>query len=86
MSKRKYVVLSKFNYNKNFARSINKKNAGVNLTTDNNNSGFFKTPLVNYFIIEESKFDMKEKRKEKIEVNKRLLTLIKKSQKKIIMH
>jgi hypothetical protein len=54
---------SNFNYNKNILHKITKKNAATNLTTDNSNSRNLKTPSGNYFITEESKFLMKEKKK-----------------------
>ena len=54
---------SNFNYNKNIIHRIHKKNAATNLTTDNSNSRNLKTPNGNYFITEESKFLMKEKKK-----------------------
>ena len=54
---------SNFNCNKNIMHKISKKNPAANLTTDNSNSRNLKTPSGNYFITEESKFLMKEKKK-----------------------
>ena len=54
---------SNFNYNKNFIHRINKRNAAANLTTDNSNSRNLKSPSGNYFITEESKLAIKEKKK-----------------------
>ena len=54
---------SNFNYNKNIIQRINKKTNAVNLTTDNSNSRNLKSPSGNYFITEESKLLIKEKKK-----------------------
>ena len=54
---------SNFNYNKCLIHKITKKNPAVNLTTDNSNSRNTKSPSGNYFVTEETKFAMKEKRK-----------------------
>ena len=54
---------SNFNYNKNIIHKINKKNAMVNLTTDNSNSRNLKSPSGNHFITEETKLALKEKKK-----------------------
>jgi hypothetical protein len=53
---------SNFNYNKGLFR-LTKKSPTVNLTTDNSNSRNFKSPSGHYFITEESKILMKEKKK-----------------------
>ena len=54
---------SNFNCNKNIMHKISKKNPAANLTTDNSNSRNFKSPSGHYFITEESKILMKEKKK-----------------------
>ena len=53
---------SNFNYNKGLFR-LTKKSPTVNLTTDNSNSRNIKSPSGNYFITEESKLALKEKKK-----------------------
>ena len=54
---------SNFNYNKGIIHKIGKTNQGINLTTDNSNSRNMKSPSGKYFITEETKIGIKEKRK-----------------------
>ena len=53
---------SNFNYNKGNNKK-QKKNPSVNLTTDNSNSRNLKSSPCNYFITEESKIVVKDKKK-----------------------